>query len=413
MVVPTRALAASLLVTAGGAGAEQDSVPHRADDGRLEEVVVIGSRARLESRADELPVPVDVHQGFDLERAGEIDLGAALTKLAPSFNYSRLSVGDGALLNAATLRGLAPDQTLVLVNGKRRHNMAWTRVLDGVIGYGTGGTDLRAIPSAAVARVEVLRDGAAAQYGSDAIAGVINLALKESMGGEVVAYGGSSQDAEGGTAGVSVNAGAPLGADGFVNVTAEVYRADALRRNGGNGGFDPNYQDELVTFSAPSHEGATLFANATLPVGEASELYAFGGMSRRGGALERRLPLPLQLLGRNPDRRCDLGLRAAELHHLPRAQHPPRLSERLPAHRRVARSTTCRSPVAGAFRLPTGKSIFPPATAGTASTSVLATPSTPPSAPTTCSAIPARPSTASSPARARARARAAASTSTR
>ena len=74
----------------------------------IEEVVVIGSRARPESQADELPVPVDVHHSLDLDRTGEIDLGAALTKLAPSFNYTRLSVGDGALLNAATLRGLAP-----------------------------------------------------------------------------------------------------------------------------------------------------------------------------------------------------------------------------------------------------------------------------------------------------------------
>ena len=159
--------------------------------------MVIGSRARIESRADELPVPVDLHHGLDVERTGELDLGAALTKLAPSFNYTRLSVGDGALLNAATLRGLAPDQTLVLVNGKRRHSMAWLRVLDGVIGYGTGGTDLRAIPSAAVARVEVLRDGAAAQYGSDAIAGVINLALKDTTGGEVTVHGGRTGDAEG------------------------------------------------------------------------------------------------------------------------------------------------------------------------------------------------------------------------
>ena len=129
---------------------------------------MLGSRARLETLANELPVGVDAFQGVDIERAGESDLGAALTKLAPSFNYSRQSVGDGALLRAATLRGLSPDQTLVLINGKRRHNMAWLRVLDGVIGYGTGGTDLGAIPTTALERIEVLRDGASAQYGSDA-----------------------------------------------------------------------------------------------------------------------------------------------------------------------------------------------------------------------------------------------------
>ena len=254
------------------------------EDGRsIEEVVVVGSRARLESQADELPVPVDVQHGLDLERTGEIDLGAALTKLAPSFNYTRLSVGDGSLLNAATLRGLAPDQTLVLVNGKRRHSMAWIRVLDGVIGYGTGGTDLRAIPYAAVARVEVLRDGAAAQYGSDAIAGVINLALKENTGGELVLHGGGTQGAGGARFGASFNGGIPLGTAGFVNVTGEWHDSDAVRRNGGNGGHDPNYQDELITASSPFHGGQLLFVNAALPVGDAAELYAFGGASRREG----------------------------------------------------------------------------------------------------------------------------------
>ena len=261
----------------------QDSGTAQEGARSIEEVVVIGSRARLESRADELPVPVEVHHGIDLQRTGEIDLGAALTKLAPSFNYTRLSVGDGALLNAATLRGLAPDQTLVLVNGKRRHSMAWLRVLDGVIGYGTGGTDLRAIPSAAVARVEVLRDGAAAQYGSDAIAGVINLALKEDTGGELVVHGGRTGDVGGARFGVSFNGGISLGADGFLNVTGEWYDSDALRRNGGNGGLDPDYQDELITFSSPSYEGQSLFLNASLPVGDAAEIYAFGGASSREG----------------------------------------------------------------------------------------------------------------------------------
>ena len=261
----------------------QDSGASQDEARSIEEVVVVGSRARLESRADDLPVPVDVHHGLDLERTGEIDLGAALTKLAPSFNYTRLSVGDGSLLNAATLRGLAPDQTLVLINGKRRHSMAWLRVLDGVIGYGTGGTDLRAIPAAAVARVEVLRDGAAAQYGSDAIAGVINLALKEDTGGELIVHGGQSPGAGGARIGMSFNGGITLGVDGFLNVTGEWYDADAFERNGGNGGLDPDYQDELITTSSPFHGGQLLFVNAVLPVGDDAELYAFGGASSRSG----------------------------------------------------------------------------------------------------------------------------------
>ncbi|MYE25144.1 MAG: TonB-dependent receptor [Gammaproteobacteria bacterium] len=261
--------------------AEEAAVPD--GDDRLEEMVVVGSRARTESRADELPVPVEVHQQFDLARTGEVDLGAALTKLAPSFNYSRLSVGDGALLHTATLRGLGPDQTLVLVNGKRRHSMAWLRVLDGVIGYGTGGTDLRAIPQAAAGRVEVLRDGAAAQYGSDAIAGVINLALKETLATETTLHAGTSPDVQGATVGLSVNSGMRLGDGGFLNWTLEAHQADSIERNGGNGGLDPDYQDQLISLSSPSHSGAAVFANAMLPLGAASELYAFGGASRREG----------------------------------------------------------------------------------------------------------------------------------
>ena len=283
MVPKVRSCTVGLLFTLAVSTVAEERETARADPRSIEEVVVIGSRARIESRVDELPVPVELHHGLDVERTGEMDLGAALTKLAPSFNYTRLSVGDGAVLNAATLRGLAPDQTLVLVNGKRRHSMAWLRVLDGVIGYGTGGTDLRAIPAVAVARVEVLRDGAAAQYGSDAIAGVINLALKEATGGEVTLHGGRTGDAGGERAGVTFNGGVELGVDGFLNVSGEWYDSEAVQRYGGNGGLDPNYQDELVSLSSPAHSGRLLFLNAVLPVGEVAELYAFGGLSRREG----------------------------------------------------------------------------------------------------------------------------------
>ena len=244
---------------------------------------MLGSRARVETLANELPVGVDAFQGVDVERAGESDLGAALTKLAPSFNYSRQAVGDGALLRAATLRGLSPDQTLVLINGKRRHNMAWLRVLDGVIGYGTGGTDLAAIPTAALERIEVLRDGAAAQYGSDAIAGVINLQLRDRAdGGEFTLQGGTG-DGNGSRLGAAFNGGMPLGDEGFLNVTAEWYKEDPLNRNGGNGGLDPNFQDHLITHSSPLNDSAFLFLNAALPVGDDAELYGFGGLSRREG----------------------------------------------------------------------------------------------------------------------------------
>ena len=263
------------------AGEEQDEGPNSPDQQRLEELVVIGSRARIEIEADELPVPVDLYRETDFERVGEVDLAAGLTKLAPSMNYSRTSLGDGGSLNPATLRGLSPDHTLVLVNGKRRHGMAWLRILDGVIGWGSGGTDLRAIPTMAVARVEVLRDGAAAQYGSDAIAGVINLALRENTGGQVVVYGTGGGDGGGERANLSFNGGIPLGVAGFLNVTGEWHDEQALMRNGGNGGLDPDFQDELIVDSSPAHDVASWFLNAEIPFGAAASLYVFGGMSSR------------------------------------------------------------------------------------------------------------------------------------
>ena len=253
---------------------------------RIEEFVVgIGSRARSQIPLDDLPVPVDLYTDLDILSAGETDLGAALTKLSPSFNYSRNSIGDGGLLHPASLRGLSPDQTLVLINGKRRHSMAWLRVLDGVIGWGAGGTDLRAIPAAAIDRVEVLRDGAAAQYGSDAIAGVITLLLKDNAeGGALTLYGGTAGGAGGDRFGATFNGGLPLGEGGFVNLTGEWHDEDPLQRNGGNGGNDPNFQDELIVDSSPEYDNLALFLNAELPVGEAAALYAFGGWSRREGS---------------------------------------------------------------------------------------------------------------------------------
>ena len=255
--------------------------PETADEGRLEEVVVIGSRARIEIEANELGVPVDLYPETDLERVGEVDLAAALTKLAPSMNYSRTSVGDGGSFNPATLRGLSPDQTLVLVNGKRRHGMAWLRVLDGVIGWGSGGTDLRAIPSAALARVEVLRDGAAAQYGSDAIAGVINLVLRDNTRAQATAYATGAGDGGGERINLAFNGGLAVGDGGFLNVTGEWHDEEALRRNGGNGGRDPDFQDELIVDSAPRHDLTSLFFNAGIPLGDVGEVYAFGGLSNR------------------------------------------------------------------------------------------------------------------------------------
>ena len=148
----------------------------------IDEVVVTGTRVASRSRLDSL-APVDVIAAESLNTQATTELAEALSNTAPSLNFPRPSITDGTdHIRPATLRGLAPDQTLVLVNSKRRHQSALVNV-NGSIGRGSAAVDLNAIPLASVESMEVLRDGASAQYGSDAIAGVINLRLREAAKG--------------------------------------------------------------------------------------------------------------------------------------------------------------------------------------------------------------------------------------
>ena len=148
----------------------------------VDAVVVVGTRS-IGRRALEAPVPIEVVNREQLSLTGQSETGRALQMLVPSFNFPSSTISDGTdALRPATLRGLGPDQVLVLVNGKRRHKSALLHV-NSSVGRGTAGTDFNAIPSAAIERIEVLRDGAAAQYGSDAIAGVINIVLKDNTDG--------------------------------------------------------------------------------------------------------------------------------------------------------------------------------------------------------------------------------------
>jgi len=149
----------------------------------LSDVVVVGSRARDARSRISTPVPVDVIHIKDVKAFAPSDVSQMLTYTAPSFQSARQTISDGTdHIDPAGLRGLGPDQTLVLLNGKRRHNTALVNI-NGTVGRGSVGTDLNAIPAAAIERIEVLRDGAAAQYGSDAIAGVINIVLKKEYNG--------------------------------------------------------------------------------------------------------------------------------------------------------------------------------------------------------------------------------------
>ena len=255
-------------------------------------LVVVGSRARIQDPVL-LPVPVDIYGSEELSRLGDIDLGEALARVAPSFNSTRLTVGDGAAFHVATLRGMNPDQVLVLINGKRRHGIAFAKVLS-MLGMGTTGTDLRAIPIHAIERIEVLREGAASQYGSDAIAGVINVVLRDAAAGSSwSSYLGRTSFGDGERLLTSGNIGLALGErGGFLNFTGEYSRQTPSQRGGEaptcfgpNPGYAPCADGGKVMYLSrngePDYEGGAVMANAALPVGETAELFAFGGFSRR------------------------------------------------------------------------------------------------------------------------------------
>ena len=252
--------------------------------------VVVGSRAGVADPAT-LSVPVDIYSAEEIARLGEVDLAEVLGSIAPSFNSTRFSAGDGAALHVATLRGMNGDQVLVLVNGKRRHGVAFAKLL-AAAGQGTTGTDLRAIPVHAIKRIEVLREGAASQYGSDAIAGVINIVLKDDASGVSAAtLLGRTSRGDGMRLFTSANAGVPLG-DGFFNITMEVARQEVTNRAGEAPtcfGPDASYGPcadggkviQLQRNGEPDYRGAAFMANAAVPVGESAEFYAFGGYSGR------------------------------------------------------------------------------------------------------------------------------------
>ena len=170
--------ARAVVTVAAGQRATQDFALTKAPLS-LEAVAVTGTRRATERTVTEAPVPIDVIGSDEIKLTGRTEISQILQALVPSLNFPRSSIAGGVdMQRPFTLRGLGPDQALVLVNGKRRHAGAVVAVNNSV-GRGSTGVDLNAIPSAAIERIEVLRDGAAAQYGSDAIAGVINVILKQ------------------------------------------------------------------------------------------------------------------------------------------------------------------------------------------------------------------------------------------
>ncbi len=276
----------------------------------VETVVVVGTRS-IGRRALQAPVPIEVVEKKQLSLTGQSETGRILQMLVPSFNFSSSSISDGTdALRPATLRGLGPDQTLVLVNGKRRHKSALLHINTSV-GRGTAGTDFNAIPSSAIKRIEVLRDGAAAQYGSDAIAGVINIVLKDDVDtGDANFYWGQTYEGDGDTWIGNANYGMKVGEDGYINLTAEWRDRYRTNRAGLSGNIQYGLQEAgpnepMAIINGEKQEGMKFdsreytfdrqnfrigdadstqkvgFYNFGLPIFGNMELYSFGGYSTR------------------------------------------------------------------------------------------------------------------------------------
>jgi iron complex outermembrane receptor protein len=287
----------------------------------LEQVVITGTRVANRSALD-TAVPVDVVPASALQNLGVTELNQALSVSLPSFNFPRPGLADGTdTVRPATLRGLGPDQTLVLINGKRRHSAALVNV-NGTVGRGSSAVDLNTIPNTAVRAIEVLRDGASAQYGSDAIAGVINLRLREdSSGGELgVSYGWRDSTyktrtgappsnpaatwsapselrrkrSDGETLTVSGWKGFSLGDSGFITVAAEYKDQERTERGGwdartqyarlANGAYDPReitFNRFSQWYGEPEMKQTTLFVNAGYDINDNAEFYAWASYQDR------------------------------------------------------------------------------------------------------------------------------------
>lgn len=223
-------LAVSALALTSAPGWAQES----SDDEFLEEIVTTGTRKQGTSPLDSLS-PVDVLAGEALVNQATFDMTDGITKVSPSLNTQRFPIADGtAFIRPVTLRNLAPDQTLVLVDGSRRHRSPLVNLQIsplGTVNTGAQAVDFAAIPAAAIKRVEILRDGASAQYGSDAIAGVVNVILNtDNEGIKLSAQTGEYFEGDGARTMVSGNAGFGLGENGFLNATLEYSTADTTSR---------------------------------------------------------------------------------------------------------------------------------------------------------------------------------------
>jgi iron complex outermembrane receptor protein len=331
VTLPLSAMASAAAAQAPG------STPQDSGTGQNNEpdtIIVTGTRSSTRTVASS-PVPIDVITGDNLTQSGFTETNRLLAEQVPSFNFPQPSIADGTdVIRPATLRGLNPDQTLVLINGKRRHTSALLNI-NGSVGRGTAAVDINLIPSIALKRVEVLRDGAAAQYGSDAIAGVLNFVMRDAREGGrfTVTYGqyetnirgietvtglqtaangqpilgpdgtylvntnGKDRPAsDGRTVTFAATVGLPIGQEGYFDVSAEYQDRNPTNRTG----YDRRRQYNLVAGAVDAREftidrrthrygdadtrDMKLFVNSAVPLGDSGfELYAFGSYNYRDG----------------------------------------------------------------------------------------------------------------------------------
>lgn len=286
----------------------------------LQEIKIVGSRNSKRTVVNSA-VPIDIIDVKSVTtQSGKLEINELLQYAAPSFNANKQSGSDGAdHVDPATLRGMGPDQTLVLINGKRRHQSSLINLF-GTRGRGNTGTDLNAIPASAIKRIEILRDGAAAQYGSDAIAGVINIVLNDNVDEltGTISYGAYSTNADG-----NFPAGTPNTGDNFLDTNADgntladgrSFDGNSIKvttnygtKIGDNGGF-ANFTAEYINkdktlrpgfdfrrgFGEAAIEGFNFFVNAAIPVSDKTKFYAFGGRNFRNTdayAFTRNNPSP-------------------------------------------------------------------------------------------------------------------------
>ncbi len=268
--------------------AQQAEESAKAED--IEQIAVVGSRAAPRSVADSA-VPIDIISDEEFKQQGATDMVSMMQTVVPSFNVNDQPINDAStLVRPANLRGMASDHTLVLVNGKRRHRSAVITFLGGGLSDGAQGPDISVIPAAALKQVEVLRDGAAAQYGSDAIAGVINFVLNDaSEGGMFEARYGSYYEGDGDMIQLSGNVGLPLSDKGFINLSAEYRTADDTSRSvqradaaGLIAAGNTYVADPAQIWGSPEiKHDIKLFANLGLELSNTAEAYMFGNYAER------------------------------------------------------------------------------------------------------------------------------------